>query len=219
METFRRRLSEPARQGGEHGFEHRDSELTGIGIEPGAVIAVGQQRAIRQPMQATMCEWEAPATQAERLEHGLVSDNAEREDRAELGRAGYLGSEKAPASRDFTGLGLVLRGHAADRIGDTRPAQHDAVIRTGIVDALREPEFSQRLVQQLASVVAGEWPSRAVCSLQARRKADDQQFRGVIAKRWDRRVKPFRMSRSLDLTKGGKARTERTVARRQSRRC
>jgi hypothetical protein len=27
------------------------------------------------------------------------------------------------------------------------------------------------------------------------------------------------MSRSLDLTKGGKARTERTVARRQSRRC
>ena len=64
METFRRGLSKVVRQGGEHGFEHRDSELTGIGVKPGAVIAVGQQRTVGQPMQATMCEWEAPATQA-----------------------------------------------------------------------------------------------------------------------------------------------------------
>ena len=62
METFRRRLSKLVRQGGEHGFEHRDSELTGIGVKPGAVIAVGQQRTVGQPMQDTMCEWETPVT-------------------------------------------------------------------------------------------------------------------------------------------------------------
>src|SRR5271165_2375376 len=160
-----------------------------------------------------MREGEAPATQVQRLEYGLVSDSAEREDRAELPHAGDFRSEKAPASRDFAGFGLVLRWHATDRIGNTRPAQHDAVIRTSIVDALRKAEFSQRLVQQPAGVVAGERPSRAVCPFEARRKADDHQFRGVIAKRWDRSVKPFRMGSSLRLSEGGKARTERKSTR------
>ena len=140
-----------------------------------------------------------------------MSDRAERENRAELGRAGYLGSEKATAIRDFTRLGLVLRGNAPDRIGDTRLAQHHAVILTGIVNAVREAEFSQRLIQQSTGVVTRERPSRAVCSFEAWRQADDQQFRGVIAKRWNRRIKPSRMGRSLDLTEGCKARAEQTV--------
>jgi len=76
-----------------------------------------------------------------------VSNNAEREDSAEPGQAGNLAGKKAPASCDFEGAGLVSRRHATDRIGDTCPAQHDAVIRTGIVNALREAEFPQRLVQ------------------------------------------------------------------------
>jgi len=158
-------------------------------------------------MQPTMRERKVPATQAKGVEHRLVRNVAERKDRAEPRHTGDFGSEKAPAGRDFAGVGLVLRRYATDRIGDTRPAQHEAVIRTGIVDALREAEFSQRLVQQHASMVAGERPSRAICSLETRSKADDQQFRGVIAKRWDGRIKPFRMSRPLDFSKRGKTRT------------
>jgi len=57
-------LIETAHKGGEHSFEHRDSELPGVGIKPGAVIAVGQQRVIRQPVQAAMRKMKKPATQA-----------------------------------------------------------------------------------------------------------------------------------------------------------
>jgi hypothetical protein len=42
--------------------------------------------------------------------------------------------------------------------------QHDAIIRTGIVVALSEAEFSQCLVQQPTGIVTGEWSSRAICS-------------------------------------------------------
>src|ERR1700751_5711480 len=205
------RWIELAPKGNEHRFEHRDSELTGVGIEPRAVIAVSQQLSVRQQVQVTVREREGPAAQAERLEHGLVSDNAEREDRPELGHAGDLGSEKSPASRNFAGLRLVLRRHAADRIGDTRVAHRDAIIRMGFVNALREAEFSQRLVQQPTGVVAGERPSCTICPFKPWCKADDQQLCDVITKRWNWRIKPFRVRRSLDLTERGQTRTERTV--------
>ena len=71
-----------------------------------------------------------------------MSYGTKRKDRTELGHTDDLGREKAPASRDLAGLWLVLRGHATDSVGDPRPPQQDAVIRTGIVDALGEAEFS-----------------------------------------------------------------------------
>ena len=88
-----------------------------------------------------MREGEEAATQAKRREYAVVGDRAEREDRAEPGYAGDLGGEEASAGRDFVGLRLVLRRHAADRIGDARPAEHEAIIGTGVVVPAGEAEF------------------------------------------------------------------------------
>ena len=142
---------------------------------------------------------------------GLLRDAAERNDGAELRHFGDCPAEKIAAGGDFLRGRLVLGRHAADRIGDTRVAHRDAIIRMGFVNALREAEFSQRLVQQPAGVVAGERPSCAICTFEPWRKADDQQLCDVIAKRWNWRIKPFRVRRSLDLTERGQTRTERTV--------
>ena len=88
---------------------------------------------------------------------------------------------------------LVLRRHAAHRIGDAAVDQLKSVVGMRAVLAAREAVARQRLVEQLAGVVAGERPAGAVGALQAGRQTDDQQARIERAERGDRRVEPGRL--------------------------
>jgi hypothetical protein len=110
-------------QSSKHGFEHRDVELSGIGVEARAVIAVGEDQARRQFVHSAVHKREWHATQAERREHGLVGDGAKGEHRAEAGQVGDLGGEKSAAGCDLGGVRFVLRRNATDRVGNTNSAK------------------------------------------------------------------------------------------------
>ena len=105
------------------------------------MVAVGQQPALRQRMQAAMRKREETTAQTKRGDHGRVGDGAKRKDRTEPLRVRHLDIEKAAASRNLDRLRLVLRRDTTHRIGDARSAKHEAVIGTGIVDTFRKPEF------------------------------------------------------------------------------
>src|SRR6266851_1236478 len=132
--------------------------------------------------------------QAERREHGLVGDGAKGEYRAELGQVGDLGGEKSAAGCDFGGVRFVLWWNATDRVGNAHPAQREAVIRSGIVEPLREAEFAQRLIEQPAGVIAGERTASPVRSLKTENEPDDQQLRMFIAKEKNQCVEPLRIN-------------------------
>ena len=70
---------------------------------------------------------------------------------------------------------LVLRRHAAHRIGDRRADQLQPVVGPRLETARGEAEADQRAVEQVAGIVAGERPAGAVGAAQAGRQADDQQ--------------------------------------------
>ena len=146
-----------------------------------------------------------------------MSEAAERQDRPQLRHRRDLGRQKGPAGGDLAGFGLVLRRHAAHRIGDPRPSERQAVIGAGAVISLGQAEFTQGRVQQFAGMIAGKRPPGAVGAFETGRQADDQQLGPAVAKGRNRRVEPLRAGRALRLAKGGQTRTERAVARRQRR--
>ena len=88
------------------------------------------------------------------------------------------------------------------------------VIRPLIVLAAREAEGDQRVVQQVARIIAGEGASGAVCAAQPWRQAHDQEPGIDRAERMDRRIEPVRLLGAPLLAERDKTRTERTVPRR-----
>ena len=98
--------------------------------------------------------------------------------------------EKAPAGDDLRAGWLVLRRHAAHRIGDERAPQAQAVLRIGTVIAAGQPELQQCGVEQIAGIIAGERASSAVGSTQSRRQPDDDEARRGIAPIVHRSIEP-----------------------------
>jgi hypothetical protein len=144
---------------------------------------------------------ETAARQSKRRQYALMRDGAQSEDRAEPSHAGDFGDEKTPTSRDFAGLRLVRWGRATHRVGDAGTAKLEVIVPAGAISPLREAKFPQCGVQQFPGVIAGERAAGSVRSAQTRCQTDNQQFRVVIAKRWDRRIEPLRMRAPLDLAK------------------
>ncbi len=144
-------------------------------------------------MQPAVLEREGRPAKAERREHRVMCNRAQRQDRTEPGQRADLGGQKPTAVRDLARLGLVLRGDAADRIGDPRPPELETVIRMGVIIALGKSVFAQGRIEQLAGRVAGERAPGPVRAPQARRQADNQQFGSGIAEGRNRRIEPFRV--------------------------
>ncbi len=210
--------AEPAEECGEHRFEHRGGQFSSVGVEARAVIAVGEQPAVRQRVNGAVPKPEQCPALAECGQNRAVRDRTQRHKGAQPRRGRNLRGQKFPAIGDFTGFGFVLRRHAAHRVGDPCPDERQPVIRPGVVIALGEPEFVQGGIEQRAGMVAGKRPPGAVGAAQTRRQPDDQDFGAVLAKRRHRRVEPVRMRGPLGLAKRGEPRAARTVARRQCRR-
>ena len=92
-----------------------------------------------------------------------------------------------------TPVGLFSGGTQLHGIGDARVDELQAVVGALLIGAAGEAEAEQRLVEQVAGIVAGERPAGAVGALHAGRQADDQQARGDRPEGRHRRVEPVRM--------------------------
>ena len=93
--------------------EHVGRELPSIGVVTGAVIAVVERRAVRQPVHRAVAEREGGELVAERAQRRLMRDAPQRHHDAHLRHLREGAGEKAAAGGDLDGLGLVGRRHAA----------------------------------------------------------------------------------------------------------
>lgn len=124
----------------------------------------------------------------------VVSDAAKRDNSYQFWKAINLCGEEWSACFDFVGRWFIRRWHASDRVGDHAVFEREPVVRRRFVSSSRKPKLFQCCVQEVAGVIAGEGPPRAVCAADARREPDDEQARIAIAKRGDSAVKPRGLS-------------------------
>src|SRR4029078_4752032 len=117
----------------------------------------------------------------ERRQRGVVSDAPECHDRGQALEAGDLILEEAVAALDLLRQRLFLGRHRAYRAGDHAVDQSEAVLRVGAIDACSEAEALQRRIEELAGIVAGERPAGTIGAAQARREADHQESRFIVA--------------------------------------
>ncbi len=126
-----------------------------------------------------------------------------------------FGREVSAASRNFRGVRLVLRRHAAHRVGDARPMKLEAVIRTGVVHSRGKAELCQCLVEQAAGMVAGKGAPGPVRAPEAWREADDQQLGVAVAEGWNRPVEPVGMEFLLGFSECRQTQAEAAIPCRQ----
>src|SRR5690349_16293669 len=104
--------------------------------------------------------------------------------------------EELAASRLLERRRLVLGGHARDGVGDEGLAQPEPIVGGLQILTRREADFLEGRVKQIAGVVPGEWPARAVRALQTGRESDDDQARSLVAPIGDRVIMPVGMEAS-----------------------
>src|SRR6202040_4029921 len=95
-----------------------------------------------------------------------------------------------PTLGELEGQRLVLGRQAAHGIGDAAIDEMQPVVRIGAIGALGEAELQQGRIEQVAGIVAGEWPAGAVGAAHAGRQPDDQDARLEVAERAHRRILP-----------------------------
>src|ERR1700730_6510450 len=117
-----------------------------------------------------------------------------------------------PAGRDLLRRRLVLRRHAAHRIGDAAVDQLEAVTGAGVILAAGEPELEQRCIEQIAGIIAGDRPAGAIGAAQSRCEANDEEARVGWPERFDRRVEPLRFLRTPSFAENDEARAARAIA-------
>ncbi len=123
---------------GEHGAEHLRRQPAGVRVEPRAVIAVEQRRALASSCIGAMAEGAARRLRAEREQRGVVGDLAERHDGLRgVGISAIVAGEEAAAGADLRRRRLVLRRHAAHGVGDAGVDQLEPVVGPGVVGAAR----------------------------------------------------------------------------------
>ena len=171
--------------------EHLGGETAGVRVVAGAVIAVGQQQAGRQRVQAAVDERVgAGRPHGQGAQDLIVGALAQRHQDPQVRHDGELGLQERPAGREFQGLGLVLGRQTSHGIGDAAVDEPQPVVRIGPVAALCEAEFQEGRVEEVAGIVAGKRPAGPVGALHARCQSDDQQPGVEFAERADRRILP-----------------------------
>lgn len=138
----------------------------------------------------------------------------QRDDGREAGQGGHLSFEKSATRLDFLRDRFVFGRHAANRIGDQHARQYQPIVRSLVIITFRKSKAAQSGIEELAGIIAGEWPAGAIGALEAWRKPNDQQTRVGIAEGRNRRIEPLGMRSALCFPKRDESRTERTVASR-----
>ena len=187
---------------GEHVTEHGFGQAAGIRVVAGAVVAVGEHQAGREPVQSSMTKGPAGAPLPECRENRIVCYDAKSKHGSKVRESGNFGLQKLPAIGDLCANRLVRWRHTPDGVGDAASDQPQAVVRPPVEVTLRQPEGRQGRIQEVAREVAGEGSAGAVRALQPRSQANNQE-RGVQGpKRRYRRIVPVRKPASLLFPEG-----------------
>ncbi len=166
-------------------------------------------------MASAMAEGQAGGDDAQRARRAVVRDATKGEDRAQSWQGLDAIGQERPTGVDFRRRRLVFRRHATHGVGDDRIREPQSVIGPGGEDARRKAEFSERRVQQVARVIAGERSARAVRALEARSETNDEKPRLGVAKFLNRRVMPSGFPRAGGQAKRDQTRAQGTVATRR----
>ena len=94
-----------------------------------------------------------------------------------LGMAAIVAARNGRQVPISAGVGLFSGGTQRTALVIMQSRSVEAVGRVGAIDALGEAVLEQRLVEQIAGIVAGEGAAGAVGAFEARRQTDDQQPR------------------------------------------
>src|SRR5258708_29742147 len=137
----------------------------------------------------------------------VMGDSAEREDGTQIRHDGDFGDKELAAGTDLDGQWLVLRRHAADRIGDARPDKLKSVIGLSLIGPSRQTVALQRTVEQVTCIIAGEGTAGAVGAFQSWRQPNDEERRIQRAETRDRIVEEAGMLATDPLTELGPSRT------------
>ena len=134
-------------------------------------------------MLSAVREDEIRTLQAERKQHGLVRDRAQRENGRRRRKPLELRSQVDVAALHLVGLRLVLGRQALHRIRNAAPGELEPVIDGKRIGAASVALTVEVFVEQDACVIAGEGAARPVRTVNTGRQTDDQQLRLRVAER------------------------------------
>lgn len=169
------------------------------------MVAVEQPAPRIQAVDRAVCEVVGASAEIERLQHGAVGDQSQREDRPKPCHRRDLSREELTAGRDLRPLRLVLRRDAANRIGDSTIVQREAIGGVSTVGTVGEAEIPEGGVKQVAGKIACERPACAIGPAQSGRETDDQQSRVKSTQARHRCIVPVRLGSPMTFTKGGES--------------
>ncbi len=162
-------------------------------------------------MLVAVAEGRVPELQAEGLEHCAVGNASKGENHSARRHRRQLGAQIIVTVAHLGPHRLVLRRQALDRIGDSAVQEPQRIAPVQRRRLVAESERVQRLVEQLARVVACERPPGTVGAVHARREPDDQQPRTPRTERRHRTRVVVRMLRFHLVKERSQARTAPTV--------
>lgn len=125
-----------------------------------------------------------------------MRNTSERDEGREARHGAERLREKRAALIDLVGGRLVLRWHTAHGIGDGAFCEGQAVLRLRGIGSLCETETSERLIKEIAGVIAGEGTPGPVRAAHTRCETDNQEAAERVPECWNRRIMPARFTLS-----------------------
>lgn len=176
--------------GRKDGSEHFFSENAGVRVVTRAMIAVEKGKLRSNRVHCAVRERDPGPAHPKGSGHAVVGNPPKCNDRFQIGHQFDRSDEIGSAGTDFVRPRLVFGRETSHRVGHCGICQRQPVVRRGFVSPGRKAECNQRLVEEVASVVAGKRATSAVGTTQARCKANDQKLGTERAERRDRCVVP-----------------------------
>jgi hypothetical protein len=115
----------------------------------------------------------------------IPGDPAQREDRLFLPEQLPFLIEILGASLQFNWFGLVARRGASSGGGDVAVGQVQTIIARFAGGLIRKSRSMQRGIEEMAALITGENPTRAICAVRPGSQTDDPQSCPGIAKSRD----------------------------------
>ena len=189
-----------------NGMEHGFGKTARIGVVARAMITVRKDQSTVQAMNGSVAKGPGAALFAQGREDGIMGYTAQGENDFQVFQGIYFPGQKRPAGLDFGAGWLVLRRDTTNGVGDPAVYKFQAIVGGCFKNSGCQLVFEERGVKQVTSVIAGERPSRAVCTAQARGQSDNKQFFIFAAERGHRAVMPIRIGFPIGVPESGKAR-------------
>ena len=184
-----------------HRVEHGLGQPAGVHVVARGVKACREDPTVGQAVPCAVRERIGLQRQAQATQRRIVGDPAKRQHRPRGARPGQLAREEPAAGCDLGRRRLVLRRHAADRVGDAAAHQLKPVVRRGPIAATGEAVAEQRRIEDDAGEIARERPAGAVGAAQPGASPTTTKRAHGVAKCGHRGIEPIGCRRTIGRAK------------------